>query len=567
MIAAIYARKSTEQNGVADEEKSVTRQIERARAYAVRKGWTVADAHVYSDDGISGAEFGDRRPGLARLLNALRPRPPFQVLVMSEESRLGRESIEVAYALKTLAQAGVRVFVYLEDRERTIDSPTDKLLLSVAAYADELERERARQRTYDALERKARALHVTGGRVYGYDNVEVLDAVGRRLHVIRRVNPEQAAVVRRIFALCAEGQGFTRIAKALNEDGVTPARHASGWAPTAVREILLRPLYRGEVVWNRQRKRDRWGVKKYLDRPEGEWIRLDAPDLRIVPEDLWGAAHRRLDAARQVYAAGGRTTDRPAQEKYLLSGIATCATCGGSLVAFTRDYKRGWGQRGRFYGCSYNHKRGAKVCANRVLIRQERLDRVVLDAIAEALDERLLERAVEKALQRLRRAPDRAKNRRATLQAELPLLEARMRTVVDEIARGYATDTLRAELHAAEQRKRALVHELEALTGRRQATASLDVERLRRELRRHVAEVRGLLGKDIPRTRQILRRLLVGRLECEAFDEGKRVGYRFTGQGSYAPLLPAGLSTPEMVTPAGFEPAISTLKGSRPWPG
>jgi Recombinase zinc beta ribbon domain len=95
----------------------------------------------------------------------------------------------------------------------------------------------------------------------------------------------------------------------------------------------------------------------------------------------------------------------------LLSGIATCTTCGGSLVAFTRDYKRGWGQRGRFYGCSFNHNRGAKVCANRILIRQDRLDRVVLDAIAEALDERLLERAVEKALQRLRRAPDRAKDR------------------------------------------------------------------------------------------------------------------------------------------------------------
>src|SRR5689334_1189815 len=35
---AIYARKSTEQNGVADEEKSVARQIERARAYAAGKG-------------------------------------------------------------------------------------------------------------------------------------------------------------------------------------------------------------------------------------------------------------------------------------------------------------------------------------------------------------------------------------------------------------------------------------------------------------------------------------------------------------------------------------------------
>jgi hypothetical protein len=95
-----------------------------------------------------------------------------------------------------------------------------------------------------------------------------------------------------------------------------------------------------------------------------------------------------------------------------------------------------------------------------------------------------------------------------------------MRTLVDEIARGYATDTLRAELHDAEQRKKALVAELEALTGRRQEAANLDVERLRRELRRHVVEIRGLLGKDIPRTRQILRRLLVGRLECEAFDEG-----------------------------------------------
>ena len=101
MIAAVYARKSTEQNGVGDEEKSVTRQVEHARAYAVRKGWTVADEYVYADDGISGAEFV-KRPGFIRLMNALKPRPPFQVLVMSEESRLGREQIETAYALKQL---------------------------------------------------------------------------------------------------------------------------------------------------------------------------------------------------------------------------------------------------------------------------------------------------------------------------------------------------------------------------------------------------------------------------------------------------------------------------------
>ena len=37
MIAAIYARKSTEQTGVADHEKSVTRQIDHATDYATSK--------------------------------------------------------------------------------------------------------------------------------------------------------------------------------------------------------------------------------------------------------------------------------------------------------------------------------------------------------------------------------------------------------------------------------------------------------------------------------------------------------------------------------------------------
>lgn len=66
-------------------------------------------------------------------MNALKPRAPFQVPIMSEQSRLGREAIETAYALEQLVQAGVRVSFYLEDRERTLDSPTDKIMLSLTA--------------------------------------------------------------------------------------------------------------------------------------------------------------------------------------------------------------------------------------------------------------------------------------------------------------------------------------------------------------------------------------------------------------------------------------------------
>ena len=158
MIAAIYARKSTEQSGVPDDAKSVTRQIEHARLYAARKGWTVADENIYVDDGVSGAEF-IKRPGFLRLMNALKPRPPFQVLIMSEESRLGREQIETAYALKQIVDAGVRLFFYQEDRERTLETPMDKAMLSLATFAAETERDKARQRTYDAMVRKAQARH------------------------------------------------------------------------------------------------------------------------------------------------------------------------------------------------------------------------------------------------------------------------------------------------------------------------------------------------------------------------------------------------------------------------
>ena len=77
--------------------------------------------------------------------------------------------------------------------------------------------------------------------------------------------------------------------------------------------------------------------------------------------------------------------------------------------------------------------------------------------------------------------------------------------------------------------------ELDTLKAR---TADVDLDRIRREFRRHIADVRGVLGRHVPQTRQILRKLLVGPLPCEAFEDGDRVGYRFIGHGTYAALVP-----------------------------
>ena len=90
---------------------------------------------------------------------------------------------------------------------------------------------------------------------------------------------------------------------------------------------------------------------------------------------------------------------------------------------------------------------------------------------------------------------------------------------------------------------------------------------MERELTARAADVKGLLGRHVPQTRQILRKLIVTPLTWRSVREEGQRGYRFTGQGTYEHLLPGKLGPTYLVTPAGFEPAISTLKGSRPGPG
>jgi DNA invertase Pin-like site-specific DNA recombinase len=167
-IAAIYARKSTEQ-AVSDDAKSVTRQVVQGKAFAESKGWSVAE-HVYVDDAKSGAEF-ENRPGLQAMLATLKPKPPFQVLMASEESRVGRESLETGYILKRLLMSGVKIWTYLDAKEITIANSTDKVVRSVKSFASEVKREQAQKRVFDSLSVKARNGYAVGSMIYGYSHV------------------------------------------------------------------------------------------------------------------------------------------------------------------------------------------------------------------------------------------------------------------------------------------------------------------------------------------------------------------------------------------------------------
>jgi site-specific DNA recombinase len=562
MIAAIYARKSTEQNGVGEEGKSVTRQIEHAREYAAKKGWTVAEEHIYVDDGVSGAEFV-KRPGLVRLLNALKPRPPFQALVMSEESRLGREQIATASVLKEISEAGVRVFYHLEDREARLDDATGKFLEAVRHFAAEMEREKARQRTRDAMLRKAKAAHVTGGRVFGYDNVEQRCPEGKRLHVRRVINQAEAEVVSRIFDSCAKGWGFRRIAHDLNAARLPAPRPSKagprGWSPSTVRDVVHRQLYRGLIVWNRTQKRDAWGHKRPQRRKEHEWLRVPVPELRIVSDELWQAAHDRLHSSRETYlrSTDGRLWGKPSngiESKYLLTGMAVCGRCGGALTARSRSHGR---HRGLFYQCLVNVQRGRSVCDNDLAVPLKDTEKAVLGIVEDdVLRPEVVDAALREAVAKLE-APgaDRAVEH-GRVQAVLARVETELARLTEALVSGGPLPSIVAAIKEREEHRSRAQQDLEALEQLEQMRG-LDRSRLARELRTKLADWRGLLSRNVAQARQVLRSLVPDRLTFMPKDEGGERFYIFEGRAVLDRVL-AGIALPKAgLAPTGFEPVFS----------
>jgi DNA invertase Pin-like site-specific DNA recombinase len=552
MIAAIYARKSTEQTGMNDEEKSVTRQIEHGTAYALKKGWTVSEDHIYSDDGISGAEFGERRPEFLRLMAAIKPHAPFQVLIMSEESRLGREQTRTQYALLEIVEAGVLVFFYLDDQERKMDTATDKLISMIKNFGGEFERERTSQRVHDRLLQKARALHVVGCKVYGYDNVEVCGPDGKRQHVLRQINLTERDIVLRIFEqYAADGIGVHTIAKTLNADGVPPPRgHRRGWAGSCIRAILYRPLYRGTVVWNKTKAISRGGTKTSTKRPVSEWETIEAPALRIVSPELWARVRAKLTKASALYTRrpNGQLLSRPSgadlRSAYLLSGLAQCAICGGSIVCQLRRQRDGK----NVYMCAYHHGHGRAVCTNDLRINQGIMDAAVLHAVTGMLDARVLEEAVTQAVQVIRSDQAKFPDERLAIARQLSDIERRLRYLVEAIATGRATAAVFTELEKEETAKAGLLVRLSGL----EQLSTVDGSRLERSLVERVTDVKGLLGRHIPQTRQLLRKLIPGRIVCTPFHDVRGKGYALSAVGTYAGLLGGKL----MVKQSGGEGGI-----------
>jgi hypothetical protein len=268
---------------------------------------------------------------------------------------------------------------------------------------------------------------------------------------------------------------------------------ADGRPPPSER-YLFRPLYRGEVVWNRTRKRDKWGQHRSAARETAQWITRRAPELHVVSDDEWQAAHERLTTVREKYltATDGRVYGRPrdVESKYLLPGFARCACCGGGLHVRTRDHGR---RRMHFYACTSYYNKGKSVCRNNLEARMLDVDAAVLQAIGgQVLAPDIIEDVVSGVLAAL--APDNRDEEIQRLGAELAGIRAECDRLVQAIAAGGDMPILLDSLKARQGRQRALQ---EAIGRRSSRGGGPDLDDLERAVRARLEQWRELLTEQV----------------------------------------------------------------------
>ncbi len=358
--AVIYARYSSDLQS----DASIEDQIRLCTEKAQTEGWKITNC--YTDAGISGASL--MRHGIQGLLSAAM-NGEFDILLAEALDRLSRDQEDIAGIYKRMEFAGVKIITLSEGE-------ISSLHIGLKGTMNAMFLKDLADKTRRGLRGRVEKGKSGGGIAYGYKVVKQFDVNGEAIRGNREIDEDQAEIVRRIFQKYGhENKSPKAIAAQLNKEGI-PCPSGNAWGQSTINGnrkrgtgILNNDLYRGELVWNRQKfiKNPSTGKRVTRMNPESEWIRKNVPELRIVDQGLWDAVRARQSALNRKKSALWRT-NRP---QYLLSGLLKCGCCGGGYAKMNATH----------YGCSSSKNKGLSVCANRRAIKRETLEGFVLDAL------------------------------------------------------------------------------------------------------------------------------------------------------------------------------------------
>src|ERR1700722_8485164 len=236
---AAYARFSSDLQRPA----SIEDQVRNCHGAAERSGWTVLDQFIRFDSAMSGQSLAGR-DGLNELIRLAKTSPrPFDGILIDDTSRLGRYLPDVLKVSDVLENYGV--FLHFAAQGLDSRNPGFRQVFILYGMMDEQYVFGLRDKVHRGQYGRVLKGYMPGGRCYGYENVPIEDPTRRGEYgrpavdgVKQKIIPEQAAVVLRIFEMYAAGFSYSRVAKALNAEGVlSPQRPRTGtvraWCPSA----------------------------------------------------------------------------------------------------------------------------------------------------------------------------------------------------------------------------------------------------------------------------------------------------------------------------------------------
>lgn len=419
MRAAIYARFSTDLQS----DRSVEDQIALCRSHADRLGLTVTD--VFADRAASGASIHGR-PDYQRLIG-LALAGQYDAILTEDLDRLSRNLADIARLYETAQFAGVKLVT-------VADGEISEMHIGLKGTMSALFLKGLAQKVRRGLSGVVRDGRSAGGRAYGYRPVPGQPG---KLEIV----PEEAEIVRRIFAEYLAGDSPRAIAGRLNTEGVPPPR-GTFWAAVTINGnrkrghgLLLNPIYAGKRVWNRVRMVKDPGTGKRISRVNGEaeWQEQDAPELAIVDRETYDAVQQRR---------GDRVEQNPrdrARPKHLLSGLLRCGACGAGMSVKDRR-----GDRTRIR-CTQALE--ARTCSDGRAYYLEDIEAAVVEGLKAQLGQREAIALYVKTYndERLRLAAD-VVNQRAQAEKRLAAAER----IYDRAYRGYIDGLIDEEESARE---------------------------------------------------------------------------------------------------------------------
>lgn len=384
--AAKYGRYSSRSQRSA----SIEDQFRNCQEAAEEHHWRVLPEYDRSDEAKSGITLLNRT-GILELLTLANQKPrPFDIILIDDTSRLGRNVGDVCKLADKFDYAGVKLYFVSDDLMSGNESFRETFIAK--ASADEQFSRKHGKRVRRGRVGRFLAGYNPGGISYGYRNEKEFDYEKKGPYgepglkgMKEVIDPEQKEIILRMFHAYDEGMSDREIGLMLEKDEVQPPQPARkrdkpSWSKGAVSTILTNQRYLGIRTYGKTKEiyNPNTDKKERIDLPQSEWrIREKNPVLQIVPDDLfWRVQEKRWSKSHKigVQKLGGMTrTD--ASRKYLFSGLLKCGLCGGNLNIRTSKPAR--------YGCYEHMNRG--LCCNKATISQKSLEREFVHALGQRL--------------------------------------------------------------------------------------------------------------------------------------------------------------------------------------